>query len=115
MSMVITIFSSLTFLKSAFEGVPYCQDVQVRAGISSHGNPEGPVQLKIRSECPHWYNNILIFPKLFSKVSSRGFQMVRMARFGLVMAPTLSLKVLTNFRVALSTDYEPILMNFNKK
>ena len=52
MSMVKTIFSSWTFPKSAFEGVPYCQDVQVGAGISSHGNPEGPGQLKIKSECP---------------------------------------------------------------
>ena len=31
-----------------------------------------------------------------SKVPSRGFQMVRMARLELAMAPTLPLKVLTN-------------------
>ena len=41
--------------------------------------------------------------------------MVRMARLGLAMAPTLSLKVLTNFRLSLVTSYERILMNFNKK
>ena len=52
MLMVKAIFSSWIFAKSAFEGVPYCQDVQVGAGISSHGNPEGPGQHKIRSECP---------------------------------------------------------------
>ena len=34
--------------------------------------------------------------------------MVRMARLGLAMAPTLSLKVLTNFRLALPTGYERI-------
>ena len=56
-----------------------------------------------------------IFPKLFSKVPSRGFQMVRIARLGLAMAPTLSLKVLTNFRLSLVTSYEQILTNFNKK
>ena len=36
------------------------------------------------------------FP-LLKKVPSRGFQMVRMARLGLVMPPMLSLKVLTKF------------------
>ena len=41
--------------------------------------------------------------------------MVRMARLGLAMAPTLSLKVLTNFRLSLVTSYEQILTNFNKK
>ena len=41
--------------------------------------------------------------------------MVRMARLGLAMAPTLSLKVLTNFRLSLVTSYERILTNFNKK
>jgi len=41
--------------------------------------------------------------------------MVRMARLGLAMAPTLSLKVLTNFRLGLVTSYERILTNFNKK
>ena len=41
--------------------------------------------------------------------------MVRMARLGLAMAPTLSLKVLTNFRLAKPTIYERILTNFNKK
>ena len=56
-----------------------------------------------------------MFPKLFSKVPSRGFQMVRMARLGLVMAPTSSLKVLTNFRLAKPISYERILTNFNKK
>ena len=40
--------------------------------------------------------------------------MVRMARLGLAMAPTLSLKVLTNFRLSLVTSYERILTNFNK-
>ena len=49
-----------------------------------------------------------IFPKLFSEVPSRAFQMVRMARLGLAMAPTLSLKVLTSFRLALPTGYERI-------
>ena len=39
---------------------------------------------------------------------SRGFQMVRFARLGLAMAPTLSLKVLANFTVALPTGYEQI-------
>ena len=34
--------------------------------------------------------------------------MVRMARLGLAMAPTLSLKVLTNFRLSLVTSYERI-------
>ena len=34
--------------------------------------------------------------------------MVRMARLGLAMAPTLSLKGLTNFRLALPTVYERI-------
>ena len=34
--------------------------------------------------------------------------MVRMARLGLAMAPTLSLKVLTNFRFAIPTVYEQI-------
>ena len=38
-----------------------------------------------------------------------------MARLGLVMAPTLSLMVLTNFRLRLVTSYERILMNFNKE
>jgi len=41
--------------------------------------------------------------------------MVRLARLGLAMAPTLSLKVLTNFRLSLVTSYERILTNFNKK
>ena len=41
--------------------------------------------------------------------------MVRMARLGLAMAPTLSLKVLTNFRLSLVTSNERILMNFNQK
>ena len=41
--------------------------------------------------------------------------MVRLARLGLAMAPTLSLKVLTNFRLSLVTSYEQILTNFNKK
>ena len=50
----------------------------------------------------------MLFQKLIPKVPSRGFQMVRMARLGLAMAPTLSLKVLTNFRLALKTDYEQI-------
>ena len=44
-----------------------------------------------------------------------GHHLVRMARLGLTMVPTLSLKVLTNFRVSLVTSYEPILTNFNKK
>ena len=35
--------------------------------------------------------------------------MVRMARLGLAMPPTLSLKVLTNFRLSLVTSYERIL------
>ena len=39
--------------------------------------------------------------------------MVRMARLGLAMAPMLSLKVLTNFRLSLVTSYERILTNFN--
>ena len=34
--------------------------------------------------------------------------MVRMARLGLAMAPTLALKVLTNFRLAKPTIYERI-------
>ena len=34
--------------------------------------------------------------------------MVRMARMGLAMAPTLSLKVLANFRSSLETSYERI-------
>ena len=41
--------------------------------------------------------------------------MVRMARLGLAMAPKLSLKVLTNFRLSLVTSYERILTNFNQK
>ena len=41
--------------------------------------------------------------------------MVRMARLGLAMAPTLPLKVLTNFRLAIPRGYELILTNFNKK
>ena len=41
--------------------------------------------------------------------------MVSMARLGLAMAPTLSLKVLANFRSSLVTSYERILTNFNKK
>ena len=41
--------------------------------------------------------------------------MVRMARLGLAMAPTLALKVLTNFRLHLVSSYERILTNFNKK
>ena len=40
--------------------------------------------------------------------------MVRMARLGLAMAPKLSLKVLTNFKLGLVTSYEQILTNFNK-
>ena len=40
--------------------------------------------------------------------------MVRMARLGLAMAPMLSLKVLTNFRLAKPTSYERILTNFNE-
>ena len=52
------------------------------------------------------HNNQLLFPKLFSKKPSKGFQMVRMAKLGLVMAPTLSLKVLTNFGLGLATGYE---------
>ena len=44
-----------------------------------------------------------------------GASRVRMARLGLAMAPTLSLKVLTNFRLSLVTSYERILTNFNKK
>ena len=50
-----------------------------------------------------------------SRVPSRSFQMVRMARLGLAMALTLPLKVLTNFKLSLVTGYEPILTNFNKK
>ena len=34
--------------------------------------------------------------------------MVRMARLGLAMAPTLSLKVLTNFSLSLVTSHERI-------
>ena len=41
-----------------------------------------------------------------------GSQMVTM---GFAMAPMLSLKVLTNFRLSLVTGYEQILTNFNKK
>ena len=37
-------FQYMNFPQNAFEGVPYCRDVQVGAGISSHGNPEGPGQ-----------------------------------------------------------------------
>ena len=53
MSVAKTIFSSWTFPKRASEGATYCQDVQVGADISSHGDPEGPGQLNIKSECPH--------------------------------------------------------------
>ena len=57
-----------------------------------------------------------MFPKLFSKVLSRGFKMVSMAKLGLAMAPMLSLKVLANFRlISLVTSYEGIFTNFNKK
>ena len=35
--------------------------------------------------------------------------MVRMARLGLAMAPMMSLKVLTNFKLSLVTSYERIL------
>ena len=38
------------------------------------------------------------FPLLFSKLPPRGFQMVRMARLGLVTAPIMTLMVLINIR-----------------
>ena len=41
--------------------------------------------------------------------------MVRMAKSGLAVAPTLALKVLINFGLGLVTGYEQILTNFNKK
>ena len=44
-----------------------------------------------------------MLPKLFSKVPSKGFQMVRMAKLGLAMASMWSPKVLNNFGLALAT------------
>ena len=55
------------------------------------------------------------FPNFLKSTIFRGFQMVRTARLGLAMAPTLSLKVLTNFRLSMVTSYERISTNFNKK
>ena len=52
---------------------------------------------------------------MFTKKPSRGFKMVRMARIGLAMAPTLSLKVLTNFRLSVVTSYERILSKYQQK
>ena len=65
-------------------------------------------------ELMYSYNQIL-FTKLFWKVPSRGCQMVRVSRLGLAMAPTVSLKVLTNFRLRLVASCEQILTNFNQK
>ena len=50
--MVKTSYISSTFPKSGFQGVPDGHDVQVGACTSSHVNPEGPGQHKIRSEWP---------------------------------------------------------------
>ena len=50
-SMVKTTNISCTFPKSAFQGVPDGQDVQVRAGAGFHIDLEGPGQHHIRSEC----------------------------------------------------------------
>ena len=53
--------------------------------------------------------------KIFPKVPSRGFQMVTMARLWLAMAPTLSLKVLTTFRLALQTRSWTKMNEFQQK
>ena len=57
------------------------------------------------SECPLWWQEQLLFTKLFSKVLPGGFQMVRMAKSGLAEAPTLALKVLTYFGLGLVAGY----------
>ena len=62
------------------------------------------VNIRLGQSVPMY--NQLLFSKVFSKVPSRGFQSVRMARLGLAMAPTLSLKVLTNFILSLVTSHE---------
>ena len=74
------------------------------------------VNIRLGQNVPFSSITNLLFPKLVSEVPSRGFQMVRMARLGLAMAPMLSLKVLANFRlISLVTSYEGIFTNFNKK
>ena len=50
-----------------------------------------------------------------AKVLFRTIQIVRMARLGLALAPTLALKVLTNLWLGLLTGYLRILTNFNQK